>query len=325
MAKPYFDAYIALQELAKASDDLYRSTEKSKLLYTEELDKLKVKNHSGQFMFPSASTPELTKIKNYLDQMLLCTRKHSEWGRKIHGVMMGYVREMQSAHKNLSKNRPVGFQNADVTIGTNEPFAKAIQHKHTVSPDNSAVNKMIAKAANQLTGESGETPLPTQRKIIDMMINDNTNWWPFDIKDLHSLNPEADLWGGIIPLTAFAKKASDQILAQLIKYSPKVRGLNPATINSLSNVVTKTFIGSAPVKRRSNTIFQSSGMPQATDAKVITIKIVYGHPRPFNIPHGIICIRKAVFVAIKVNGALQVNLQQTTDDKNVLRRYDILV
>lgn len=325
MANPYNDAYLALEELGKASNELDRQIENCEDLFGEELNKSVVKNLSGHLKYPLVMSPGLTIIKDNLDQMLFYKKKHLEWGRKIHSVVMGYGREMQSAHKNLKKKRPVGFKMADVTIGTNEPFAKAIQHKHTVSPDTSAVNDMIAKAANQLTGESGEEPLATQRKIIDMMINDKNNWWPFDIKYLSSLPLNADLWKGIIPLTEFARHGSGQIKTQLTKYKYKVRGLNPATIASLSNVVTNTIVGSKGVKRSSNTIFQSPGMLQATDANVITIKIVYGHPRPFKIPSDIISIRKAVFVAINVNGDLQVNLQQTTDDKNAVRHYKFKV
>ncbi|RDU99255.1 hypothetical protein [Trinickia dinghuensis] len=234
--------------------------------------------------------------------------KHQEWERKIHGVLMGYQREMQSAHKNFAKNRPVGFERADVTVGTTESFAKAIQHKHTVSPENSAVNEMIAKAANQLTGESGEKPLPGQRKIIDMMINDSENWWPFDLKDFDGISAEANLNDGVIPLAWVKAKGAKQILTQLQKYKKGAKGLNQKTVNSFGNHVPNPFAPTPfaqrdPSKPKSSILYHDNG----DKANVLTIKIVWGQPRTFLSDQlQPVTVGKMVFVAFRQHGQLTV-------------------
>lgn len=321
MPNPYDDAAATLVMLAKASDDLDQEISRiGKEIQTEQM-KGATQLGSG-FALPSSTIS--STLQALFDQYNLLRRyreKHLEWGRKIHGVMMGYQREMQTAHRNLVKGRTVGFERADVTVGTNESFAKAVQHKHTVSPENSAVNEMIAKAANQLTGESGEAPLSTQRRIIDVMINDRTNWWPFDLKHFSKLPLEADLWDGVIPFTLFAKVGSEQIETQLTKYKKGKKGLNVTTVGSLSNTTVPTNV--LGTGNSSRTYFQVGTGP-LTDANVITIKMIYGHPRPFDNGGNAIVIRKAVFVALRDGGVLKVGLQQTTDDKNIVRQHNFL-
>jgi hypothetical protein len=238
---------------------------------------------------------------------LALREKHKEWGRKIHGVMMGYEREMQSGWKHLKKGRSIGFVNADVTVGGNEAYAKAVQHKHTVSPDNSAVNEMIAKAANQLTGESGEAPLPTQRKIIDVMINEPTNWWPFDAKDLGGLDEEVQLNDGIIPFDLLKSRGAEQILKQLTRYKYRSKGLNAATQNSLYNVVPQhgaLNLKHGPSGPKTTSVYAASGQK----IELLTIKMIYGQPRKFWNGAGVnpVVVSKMVFVAYRLNGRLDV-------------------
>jgi hypothetical protein len=248
-----------------------------------------------------ADTPNFVNVAN----ARLLRDKHTEWARKIHGVMMGYAREMQSAQKNILKGRKVGFEGADVTVGETESFAKAIQHKHTVSMENSAVNEMIAKAANQLTGESGEAPLAGQRKIIDVMINDPRNWWPFDLKDFEKLEADADLNSGVIPIKNAQARGVEQILAQLTKYKPKSSGLDKATIRTLA---TSTTMGRSGVhtQGKSSIVYNKAGdvLP------VLTIKIIYGQPRTFKNGPGTIVVSKMVFTAYRSGNNLTVRFEK---------------
>ncbi|KAF1044755.1 hypothetical protein [Xylophilus sp.] len=102
-----------------------------------------------------AETPAYIKLAN----PRVIKDKHLEWNRKLQSVIMGYAREAETARKHVAKGRDIAFTDADVTVGNAfDPFAKAVQLKHTVAKDNAAVNDMIAKAANQLTGETGEKP-----------------------------------------------------------------------------------------------------------------------------------------------------------------------
>lgn len=232
--------------------------------------------------------------------------KHAEWGRKLHGVIMGYAREMDGGWKNLKKNRNIGFGEADVTVGTNEPYAKAVQYKHTVSPENSAVNEMIAKAANQLTGESGEKPLATQRKIIDVMINDPRNWWPFDLKDFKDLHPEVDLNAGIIPFAELKARGAAQILAQLGKYKKGRSGLDDATRNSFFDINPghgPLVIQAGPSGPRTTSRHATNGQK----LEFLTIKMVYGHARNFADGPNTVRVSKIVFAAFRQNGALSVH------------------
>ncbi|WP_147451938.1 hypothetical protein [Corallococcus sp. CA041A] len=235
--------------------------------------------------------------------------KHEEWGRKIHGIIMGYSREMESAYKHINKARPIEFTHADVTVGTNEPFAKAIQFKHTVSTENSAVDDMIAKAANQLTGESGEKPLATQRKIIDVMINDNRNWWPFTDKELATIDPEFKIEEGFIQFEKLKVRCAERIRTQLSRYRKNNSGINRATANSLYNHPPST----PPLDMKRSAHGQKTTMlnnPLNQKLELLTIKMVYGHPRKFRNGTGVIAISKIVFVAHLENGKLAVKYLQ---------------
>jgi len=297
---PYYEnALNTLQLLRNAAEDLEK-----KVVELEAI--VSVQMLSMQSAINAPGTPAWITLAN----ARAIREKHREWERKIHGVLMGYTREMQSAHKNFSKGRMVGFTSADVTVGTDEDFAKAIQHKHTVSAENSAVNEMIAKAANQLTGESGEKPLASQRKIIDMMINDPQNWWPFDLKDFSDLDPSVMLEAGVIPLALLKLKGEKQILAQLQKHKRAKKGLDRATINSLANHVggpTNSFMVKNPAKPQSTALYHPNGQR----AEVLTIKITYGQRRKFTTgSNSSEEVGKIVFVAYLEHSQLKVAYMQ---------------
>lgn len=295
MSNPYDNASEALQQMRTAATELqaYISTREARIATAVQSNPLA----------PQAGTPDWVEVVN----ARLLRGKHDEWGRKLHGVIMGYAREMGSGWKNLGKGRPVGFGEADVTVGTNQPYAKAIQHKHTVSPENSAVNQMIAKAANQLTGESGEMPLGTQRKIIDMMINDPENWWPFDQVDFHGLDPDANIQEGAIPLDALKARGRTQILDQLNKYSVGKSGLDAATRNSLHNHTSQGPLNLQPgLSGPKTTSRQIAGQK----AELLTIKIIYGQPRKFLDGANKVTVSKIVFIAYRENGKLTVQYLQ---------------
>lgn len=238
-------------------------------------------------------------------------KKHTEWGRKIHGVMMGYAREMTSGMKGAMKGRIIGFDDADVTIGSgSEAFAKAVQHKHTVSADVSAVDTMIGKAANQLTGESGETPKPGQRGVIDVMINESNNWWPFVLGDLTTLDNTADLNSGIIPKDFLLAKAARRIYTKLSTYSYAKTGLNPATVGSLASVpaTAPSFARSTHGPKTTQPVVPSSTGGPAARPNVVTIKIVYGQPRIVTdrTTNTLVAVGSMVFEAYVKGGALTV-------------------
>lgn len=303
----YEDALQTLQRMKAAAEDLDQKIREFEADISSKIHP----NTPIQVVEQLVGTPTWVRLAN----ARVVRDKHREWERKIHGVMMGYEREMQGAHKNFNKNRAVGFSSADVTVGTTENFAKAIQFKHTVSRENADVNEMIAKAANQLTGESGETPLATQRKVIDMMINDPENWWPFDLSDFADLDMSANLNDGIIPLERLKARGAAQILTQLKKYKHKKTGLNQATINGLANHVPinypqqqpQPFLVNNPLKPKSSALYYTNGQL----APVVTIKITYGKPRKFNTgPQTFVDVTKIVFCAHLINGELAVSYQQ---------------
>lgn len=303
MAQYYVEALFSLQKMKQAGDELENEIKKLE----GELNNHIMANPMDQTITASSGWVKLVNARLLRD-------KHREWGRKIHGVIMGYGREMESGQKNMLKGRPIGFQHADVTVGTTEGFAKAIQHKHTVSPENASVNNMIAKAANQLTGESGEAPLPGQRKIIDVMINDRDNWWPFDLQDFKGLDPSANLYDGIIPFDLFKKKAEAQILKHISNYKKNNTGLNPTTQASLyqyaptAHAYTPAFNKNLHAPR-STALYVNTGSGHER-ADVLTIKMVYGQPRPFETSTGKVTVRTAVFFAFVSGGSLTVSFQE---------------
>lgn len=305
MSDFYKEALHALHQMDLSADQLLQERARVEAEVGQEVA---VINAAGGMV----ATPALEAAWIRFANVKGLQTKHTEWGRKIHGVLMGYARELSTAHKNILKGRIVGFSEADVTVGTAEPYAKAVQHKHTVSPENSAVNEMIAKAANQLTGESGEAPLATQRKVIDVMINDPENWWPFDLKDFNNLSPEANLNDGVIPLDTLKQRGAAQILTQLTKYKKGSSGLNQTTAQSLLNhnaSAQHPFPTLLPDlnKPRSSVLYTQTG----ARAEVLTIKMTYGQPRVFwTGPGNTTTVSKVVFIAYLEHGKLRVEYSQ---------------
>jgi hypothetical protein len=323
MGNPYEDVLAALVSMGEE----YATLEKRIADLEKEL--------GGHF--PSTSsfalqTPPATfaarhpALKNLYDYR----KKHQEWARKILGVMSGYRREMQSAGANLRKGRLVAYTRADVTVGASEPYAKAIQHKHTVSAETSAVNQMIAKAANQLTGESGEHPLATQRRVIDVAVNDPNNLWPFEATDFGKLvTAEVDLWADPIPFSAFIARACSQIERHLGSYKRGVRGLNTQVTSALTQLDPSKqhdfrSIGQLdPHRPRASAGLVSQSGSEPVWVQGITVKIVYGEPRGFT-ENGIInLVRKAVFTAVgHAGGGLVVGLQQITLGNGAIQHFN---
>lgn len=244
--------------------------------------------------------------------------KHAEWGRKLEGVAAGYAREMQGGTKAAFKGRALGFDNADLTVGAAEPYAKAVQYKHTISPDASDVDAMIAKAANQLTGESGETPLATQRKAIDMMINEDTNSWPFNPTDFADYEGDEDINSGIVPLAYFLMRAGERVHRALATYRFGNKGLNPATLGSLYSsphappvmpgphavpVLPPGFVKPPGAGPKSSAL----APPGGTKEQVLTVKITFGSPRKLLGSMGAaVEIRQLNFAVYRTGPALQV-------------------
>ena len=267
-----------------------------------------------------APANDISKTTEYIHWQngLALKQKHVEWGRKLLSQIEGYGREMQVALTNINKDRLVDFIKADVTVGTTELYAKAVQLKYTVG-DDSQVDTMIAKAANQLTGDTGEKPLPTQRKIIDVTISDPTNWWPFYLKDLNSINIDAEL-NGSLPLTLFKKLAAQRILAQLSAYKKKKKGLDATTQQGLMNFV-PTMLNPNPnlvkdaARPKSTALYQpvqgnQPNQPALQHVDLVQIKIRYAQPRTFVDNNALHTIRTAVFAAYNRNANLTVEFQE---------------
>ena len=108
-------------------------------------------------------------------------QKVETWLNQVYGNAGGYLHEFKTYYKHrVSKSREVQRGHyADVTITNAQGVAKAVQLKSTIQNDPAAVTQMIAAAANQLSGERGEMPSDNQRRVIDVVIRNPSNPWPF--------------------------------------------------------------------------------------------------------------------------------------------------
>ena len=127
------------------------------------------------------------KQANPIDTFYL--KKIEEWANKIHGISSGYKGEFEEMYKHRTmKGRAIYGGFADVSVGEPTDFhAKSIQLKSTNQDDHTAVNNMIRVAANQLTGERGETPRANDRWVIDMIVHNPENTWPLGRNTLGSM------------------------------------------------------------------------------------------------------------------------------------------
>ncbi len=105
------------------------------------------------------------------------------------GQVSGYHKELALATRQLAKSefhgsgktRQIHFGNrGDVAVDYGLGFGKAIQSKSSFAADKASIDEMIRVAANQLTGERSEreTPLPKDRRVVDVTIKNSSNPWP---------------------------------------------------------------------------------------------------------------------------------------------------
>ena len=122
-------------------------------------------------------------------------QKVETWLNLVYGNTGGYLHEFKTYYKHrVSKSREVQRGHyADVTITNAQGVAKAVQLKSTIQNDPAAVTQMIAAAANQLSGERGEEPLPNQRRVIDVVIRNPSNPWPFTAANQRGTKTEQEI------------------------------------------------------------------------------------------------------------------------------------
>ncbi len=211
--------------------------------------------------------------------------KVEEWASKIHGVSSGYEAELMQMYKHRShKGRAIFGGHADVSVGEpNDYIAKSIQLKSTNQDDPSAVSDMIRVAANQLTGERGETPRPGDRLVIDMTIHNADNPWPVGKGSMGSMN-----------LEQFRSTAGDKLVDLLINYQrhvqpkrkrdepPRARvpghGMSPQLLASLTSMQAPVPLSQlSPQHPKSTQFYTPSPTQQGYYDKAlhITVKIRY--------------------------------------------------
>jgi len=145
---------------------------------------------------------------------------------KIYGVLKGHVSELIKMHKEIFKGRVIYDKGADVVAGLNDgKYNKAIQIKYTMRSESAAVQGEIGKAANQLTGETGETPPDNSWWMIRQIIGDKDNKWPFGDSGLEQ--------GMTHSINEYLKMGSEKICGAMCDYVWKNKGLNASTIEWL--------------------------------------------------------------------------------------------
>lgn len=99
---------------------------------------------------------------------------------KAYGQAMSFQHEFLTTLNAQGKGRSVVTQtHADVTVGqADQLFAKSVECKSVTSPTKTAVNEMIAKAIEQLGGQTGHHPRTEDVRVVDVRIDGSYNPWP---------------------------------------------------------------------------------------------------------------------------------------------------
>jgi hypothetical protein len=174
----------------------------------------------GRFLFV---TNELTKLE-------LMKSKTEAWINLIVGKTFGYLHEFKIAKKHLKKGREVSFGRGDVVIGGRN--AKVVQAKSTIQTTRGQVNSMIGKAANQLSGETGESPQGNERGVISMEILNSNNPWPFSSPIIRSFSSKNN----------YITTACEQIKTALNSYTFKTTGLNNDAKKWLTDIQNENLV-----------------------------------------------------------------------------------
>ena len=189
--------------------------------------------------------------------------KLDEWIRKIEGVTRGYFEECRIAGENIRKGRFVAYDRADVTIrisGQPErgvvPQGKAIQAKSTITDAPSAVNNMIKKGLNQLTGETGEIPETWERPVVSMSIKSSGNCWPYISRQER-----------VISLQDYVRVACAAMTKNATSYLLNRAGLSRTYVLSLTDVGNKSL--------NWEYMNQSRLCCNGRSVKFVTVKIIY--------------------------------------------------
>ncbi|WP_375445608.1 hypothetical protein [uncultured Fibrella sp.] len=223
------------------------------------------------------------------------------------GPFAGKHAELKAYYKNrFKKRREVKYQGriADVTANYgNGQGGIAIQLKSTYDDGCAAVLNMIGDAANQLTGERGENPRPGDRWVIDVVIRNPSNPWPFKYQATF----------GHKTLAEYQTEAKQKIQAKLTKYKPGVNGLNAAAFHKLTDTnafALRKVVNSPKNSRMSSTYQDVFGHIQPNQHHTsITVKIRYDFPYPLATipPNPTQYIQKITFEVVRAGNALIVH------------------
>ncbi|MCU0229424.1 MAG: hypothetical protein MUF01_17485, partial [Bryobacterales bacterium] len=200
-------------------------------------------------------------------------------------------------HNRFVKLRNVVFQGniADVAIDYGNGVGKAIQCKSTLEDGCAAITNMIADAANQLTGERGETPRAGDRWVIDLTVRSPTNPWPFSHKNTY----------GTKSLNEYKTQARQTVLDAVKTYAHGAKGMSVGTLGRLTDTTGLT-VNKLSVKNTRVTATNALGA--AVAMQTLTVKIRYDFPYPLvGQPLGSTKLKLAAFEVMRNGNNLTVS------------------
>lgn len=218
------------------------------------------------------------------------------------GPLAGKESELRLYAKHrLDKFRTVIYQGkiADVAVDYGNGLGKAIQSKSSYQDDCATINNMIKDAANQLTGERGETPRAGDRWVIDMAIRSPTNPWPFSQKATY----------GQKSLVEYITQAKLAVHACVTAYAQNSTGLSPAAVGKMTDLtgVNVQKLSAKPANTRMVAVNPLTGA--TANFQSLTVKIRYEIPYPLNpatAPLNQTHLSKIAFEVVRVGVNLQV-------------------
>lgn len=221
-------------------------------------------------------------------QKQIIIAKITHWINSIYGAIHGYTAEFESTMKHvIRKSRPLHEgKKGDVATGTRQD-SKVTQFKSTIQDDRTVVSAQIAEAANQISGERGESPILDEpgkgdRPIIDIIINNARNYWPMYNMEGPRGTPECmKYYHKSTPSEDISKAAEFELKKVLELYTPHIvnsqgrntqkgKGLSPAFIRWMTDLRDAKFFGGTLIPTGESKSILPDPRKNSTYAKVLT-------------------------------------------------------
>jgi hypothetical protein len=139
---------------------------------------------------------------------------------KAIGQVASGLQELREPVRAITKGRKYGTQlTGDVWVGdSTEPYAKSVEAKSKTDIKVTNVDKELKKALQQINGFTGKKPRTGDARVVDLLISEARNCWPFPGDDQERTLRRLDKFLGQVNERLLQQIANSGVIAAVTEY-----------------------------------------------------------------------------------------------------------